>query len=58
MSATVLITAQYDPVIRRYRATCPDCGYVAVRAKREAAEHALHQHVAYEHGKETTAAKS
>lgn len=39
----------YDPVIGRYRATCPSCGYVAVRAKRAAAEHALAQHVAYTH---------
>jgi len=39
----------YDPVIGRWRSTCPVCGFVAVRAKREAAEHVASQHLAYEH---------
>ena len=42
------MTTVYDPVLRRYRATC-GCGYEAVRAKREAAEHVLSQHIAYQH---------
>ena len=42
----------FDPVLRRYRATCPTCGYVAVRAKREAAVHVLSQHLAYADHKE------
>lgn len=46
--------AVYDPVIKRYRATCPICGYAAVRAKWEAAEHVLSQHLAYEHEAETS----
>lgn len=41
--------AEYDAVIKRYRATCPVCMYVAVRAKSEAAEHLLAQHIAYTH---------
>ena len=46
------LRTKYDPVLGRYRAACA-CGFVAVRAKREAAEHVLAQHVAYEHdGKE------
>jgi len=45
----VTLEAQYDPVIKRYRATCPECDYVAVRAKREAAIHAMSLHVAYSH---------
>lgn len=43
----------YDPVIKRYRAFCPKCDYVAIRAKSEAAAHVIAQHVAYAHdGKE------
>ena len=41
--------AVYDPVTKRYKATCPECGYFAARAKREAALWALDQHIAYEH---------
>lgn len=41
--------AEYDPVVKRYRATCPVCGYVAIRAKREAAEHVRDQHTTYTH---------
>lgn len=37
---------------KRFRAECPHCTFAAVRAKREAAEHALDQHLAYEHGVE------
>lgn len=43
------LDAVFDPVVKRYRATCPVCGYFAVRAKREAAIHVLAQHVAYTH---------
>jgi hypothetical protein len=39
----------YDPVLKRHRATCPTCGYAAVRAKRDAAAHVLAQHIAYAH---------
>lgn len=46
------VRSAYDPVIKRYRSTCPECGYAAVRAKSEAAEHAVAQHVAYQHGLE------
>lgn len=46
------LDATYDPVVKRYRATCPTCGYVAVRAKREAAIHVLSQHVTYTHDSE------
>lgn len=42
----------FDPAERRFRATCPVCGFVAVRAKREAALHYLVQHLAYEHDAE------
>ncbi len=34
----------------RYHCHCMHCAYVAVRAKREAAEHAAFQHVVYAHG--------
>lgn len=50
----VKIDASYDPVVKRYRAQCPDCPFAAVRAKREAALHALSQHVVYQHDKEVT----
>lgn len=40
---------QYDPVVKRWRAECPVCGYVAVRAKSEAAEHVCSQHIGYTH---------
>lgn len=43
--AVAVVRAAYDPVTKRYRATCPHCGYVAVRAKRESAEHTLSLHV-------------
>lgn len=49
MTAKVKIETTYDPVIKRYRGTCPVCGYVAVRAKREAAQHAAEQHATYAH---------
>lgn len=39
----------YDAVLKRYRASCPHCSYFAVRAKSEAAEHVLSQHIAYAH---------
>ena len=45
----IKIDAAYDPVVKRWKATCSECGYFAARAKREAAVHALAQHVAYEH---------
>ena len=48
-SNALTIDAQYDPVVRRYRAECPVCGYAAVRAKRDAALHVLAQHVVYAH---------
>jgi hypothetical protein len=48
MSRATKPDVTYDPVVKRWRATCP-CGYVAVRAKREAALWALEQHVAYSH---------
>jgi hypothetical protein len=54
VSSPVKLETAYDPVVRRYRSTCPLCGYVAVRAKREAAEHITSQHVAYEHGREVS----
>lgn len=41
--------ATYDPVTKRYRAACPHCDYVVVRAKRESAEHVLSLHVIYSH---------
>lgn len=41
--------AQYDPVLKRYRATCPHCSYFVVRAKRESAEYNLSLHVTYQH---------
>ncbi len=43
--------AVYSPTIKRWRAACPHCNFVVKRAKREAAEHVLRQHVAYEHGR-------
>lgn len=43
------LDAAYDPVLKRYRATCTTCGFVAVRAKRETAIHALSVHRAYQH---------
>lgn len=43
----------YDPVVKRWKATCPHCGRIVARAKREAAEHNMSQHLAYEHGVET-----
>ena len=46
------LDAVYDPVTKRYHATCPECGYKSVRAKREAALHVLAQHVVYTHEKE------
>jgi hypothetical protein len=55
MSAATKIQIEYDGVLRRYRATCPVCGYVAVRSKREAAAHIIVQHVAYTHGVAVTA---
>lgn len=51
---TAVPEAVYDPVLKRYRATCPHCGYVSVRAKREAAEHNLSTHLAYQHDEFTT----
>jgi hypothetical protein len=39
----------YDPVLKRWKAHCSHCAYMAVRAKREAAEHILSQHTAYNH---------
>jgi hypothetical protein len=39
--------AVYDPVVKRYKATCPSCGWIATRAKRESAEHNLAQHLNY-----------
>lgn len=39
----------YDPEAKRHRAPCPHCDYVVVRAKREAALHALAIHIAYAH---------
>lgn len=39
----------YDAATKRYRAACPHCIFVAVRAKREAAEWLLSQHLAYSH---------
>jgi hypothetical protein len=47
---TTRVRADYDPVLKRYRAVCSVCAYVAVRARRDAAEHALEQHLAYAHG--------
>ena len=41
--------SMYDPVVKRYRATCDACGFVAVRAEREAAEHRLALHINYDH---------
>jgi hypothetical protein len=41
--------ALYDPVLKRYRATCELCGFVAVRAQRESAIWNLQQHYAYNH---------
>lgn len=43
------ISVEYDPVAKRWKATCPHCGRIVARAKREAAEHNMAQHVAYEH---------
>ncbi len=40
----------YDSKAKRYQCHCMHCGYVVVRAKREAAEHAGFQHVVYAHG--------
>lgn len=34
---------------KRHRVTCPVCGYATERAKKEAAEHAMAQHLAYAH---------
>jgi hypothetical protein len=48
----VQIDAVYDPVVKRYRAPCPICGYVAVRAKRDAALWHLSQHVVHVHDAE------
>lgn len=45
--------AVYDPVTKRYRAPCPRCSFVAVRAKREAADNRLDQHLAYDHEEES-----
>lgn len=45
----VKIEVSYDPVVKRFKAHCPECGYFAARAKREAAVHATAQHVAYTH---------
>lgn len=53
MAKKVKLRAVYDPVIGRYKTTCPECGRVVVRAKSEAAVHNLAQHMAYEHGVET-----
>lgn len=40
---------EYDPVVKRWKAHCPHCGKIYARAKREAAEHVLAQHLSYEH---------
>lgn len=45
-------TAVYDPVLKRYRATCPECEFAAVRAKRESAEWNLGVHMSYAHSTE------
>lgn len=42
-------SSSYDAAIKRWRAFCPYCAYQAVRAKREAAEHVVSQHVNYTH---------
>lgn len=39
----------YDRVSDRWKIEC-HCGRIVARAKREAAEHAMAQHRAYEHG--------
>jgi len=39
----------YDAVVKRWRALCHDCGYQAVRAGRDNAEHVMAQHCAYKH---------
>ncbi len=47
---TPKIETTYDPLIRRYRAAVVKEGevlYVAVRSKREAAEHVARQWIAY-----------
>ena len=52
MTTKMKVVTVYDPVVGRWRAICDGCGRVAVRSKREAAVHAIEQHVAYEHGAE------
>ena len=42
----------YDRVADRWKAYCPHCGKIFARAKREAAEHVMTQHLAYEHGEQ------
>jgi hypothetical protein len=41
--------AEYDPIVRRWRVQCHYCSYTSVRAKREASEHIIAQHVTYAH---------
>ena len=43
-------TTKYDPITKRHRCECATCAYTAVRAKREASEHVMAQHIAYQHG--------
>lgn len=43
------IQMSYEPVAKRHWATCPTCAYVVKRTSREAAMHAMTQHVVYTH---------
>lgn len=43
------IDVTYDKVSDRWKATCPHCGRIVARSKREAAEHAMTVHRIYEH---------
>lgn len=49
MNAAKLPAAVWDPIVKRYKAPCPYCGWFAARTKMEAAEHALAQHAIYQH---------